>query len=274
MTSSKFRWALVLILSAIITLLAAFYQRSTGPTYPKKYNIELNGQNYKFSLKRSHTLTRDCFIELKDAPDGLSGTVFYRPYPTNSEWQQAGFLKEKNTLTAALPVQPAAGKLQYYLELNHNGKTIQIAKSEPVIMRFKGDVPAGFMIPHILVMFLAMFFSNLTGLLVITRNNKYRRYMNISFVLLLVGGLILGPIIQKYAFGHFWTGFPFGYDLTDNKTLIIFLVYAAAVIANLKKPRPYWALIAAIVLLLIYSIPHSLMGSELDYSTGQVVTGA
>jgi len=32
-------------------------------------------------------------------------------------------------------------------------------------------------------------------------------------------------------------------------------------------------IIAAVVLLLIYSIPHSLFGSELDYDTGRVIQG-
>ena len=39
-------------------------------------------------------------------------------------------------------------------------------------------------------------------------------------LLLAVGGFILGPLVQNYAFGELWTGVPFGWDLTDNKTLI------------------------------------------------------
>ncbi len=42
---------------------------------------------------------------------------------------------------------------------------------------------------------------------------------------------------------------------------------------NLKKERPAYTVLAAIVLLLVYSLPHSLFGSELDYSSGQVTQG-
>lgn len=42
---------------------------------------------------------------------------------------------------------------------------------------------------------------------------------------------------------------------------------------NWKKDRPYLSLIAAIVLLLVYSIPHSMYGSELDHSTGVIGQG-
>ena len=49
------------------------------------------------------------------------------------------------------------------------------------------------------------------------RGIKWMTYTTV--VLLFLGGIIMGPVIQKYAFGAFWTGWPFGHDLTDNKTL-------------------------------------------------------
>jgi hypothetical protein len=42
---------------------------------------------------------------------------------------------------------------------------------------------------------------------------------------------------------------------------------------NRKKERPLFTILAAVVLLLVYSIPHSMFGSELDYSSGQVTQG-
>ena len=85
--------------------------------------------------------------------------------------------------------------------------------------------------------------------------------------------MILGPVVQLYAFGDLWTGIPFGWDLTDNKTLIAFLFWVLAVAMNWKKSRPAYTVIAAVVLLLIYSIPHSMFGSQLDYNTGTVTQG-
>ncbi len=42
---------------------------------------------------------------------------------------------------------------------------------------------------------------------------------------------------------------------------------------NRKKERPFYTILAAVVLLLIFSIPHSMFGSELDYASGQVTQG-
>lgn len=260
-------------LAIAITLAAAFYQRSTGPTYPKKFSIETQTGEYHFKLKRSHSIGKDFYVELKEAPESLSGKIVYRPYPTDQAWVEAELIRENGVLKAQLPVQPPAGKLQYYLILDDGGKTMKVADNQPVIIRFKGDVPAGFMIPHILFMFIAMLFANLTGIMVIIKEKRYKKYLNLAFFALLIGGMILGPIIQKYAFGHYWTGFPLGLDLTDNKTLISVLFFTIAFIGNLKKDRPWMALVAVIILLLIYSVPHSMFGSELDYVSGQVITG-
>jgi len=42
---------------------------------------------------------------------------------------------------------------------------------------------------------------------------------------------------------------------------------------NRKKERPVYTILAAVILLLVFSIPHSLFGSELNYSSGQVTQG-
>ncbi len=66
---------------------------------------------------------------------------------------------------------------------------------------------------------------------------------------------------------------PFGWDLTDNKTLIALIFWILAVVMNKRDDKPFYTILAAIVLLVVFSIPHSLFGSELNYSSGQVTTG-
>jgi hypothetical protein len=122
-------------------------------------------------------------------------------------------------------------------------------------------------------MFLAMLFSTASGLFAAFKMPVYKKYGTMTLYLLIAGGLIFGPIVQKYAFGEFWTGIPFGWDMTDNKLLITLFFWIGAVIMNRKTEKPFVTIIAAAVLLLVYSIPHSLFGSELDYNTGKVIQG-
>jgi len=150
---------------------------------------------------------------------------------------------------------------------------IRIPEKEPVIIRFRGDVPAPVIIPHALLMFIAMLISNVAALMALTRNPRFRLYTFLTTIFMLVGGMILGPIVQHYAFGEFWTGFPFGFDLTDNKTLIAFIFWIVACVGNLTREKRWLTVLAAVVTLVIFSIPHSARGSELDYDTGKVKTG-
>ena len=182
-------------------------------------------------------------------------------------------ITEEKGLFAEVPQQPAAGKLQYYLEITDSKGTRTLLKETPVVIRFKGTVPGFILLPHIILMFLAMLFSTGAGLLSVAKLPSYKKYSIWTLILFIAGGMILGPFVQNYAFGDYWTGVPYGWDLTDNKTLIALLFWILAVVMNRKKERPLYTILAAVVLLLVYSIPHSLFGSELDYASGQVTQG-
>ena len=251
-------------LAIVITLVLSIYQRMTGPTYPKRLTVELNGERYKIKLPRSG-VQHDEMVTLKGIPSDVSSQIHYRRYPTTNDYTTVDFVWKDSMWQAALPVQPVAGKLQYYITVG--GK--DYAADEPVVIRFRNDVPAGILVPHILLMFAAMLFAVYTFLLVITRK-EYSRWLKITVGTLLVGGFILGPLVQHAAFGPWWAGFPYGTDLTDNKTLISFLFFIVA-LATLKWKYNKWVVaLAVLVMIAIFSIPHSTYGSEYDYTTQQL----
>jgi hypothetical protein len=181
--------------------------------------------------------------------------------------------REGEYLTVELPHLPPAGKFEYIVTINDNSKEYQLTET-PVVIRYKGHVPLYILIPHIIFMFTAMLYSSRTGIEAIFKGSRTYRYTKVTIVSLLIGGLILGPIVQKFAFGDYWTGWPFGGDWTDNKTIVAFLFWAIAGFALHKnRQNRLWPIIASIVLLSIYMIPHSMGGSELDPETGKVTTG-
>jgi hypothetical protein len=281
---------LVWILALIITLSAAYYQRKTGPTYPKRVNVTLNDSVYGLKLIRSIGLDERPEVKLNINDTSVKAILYYKRFRTEDEYSSTGFsykvypvhsflmnkifkVTEETGLFADVIQLPEAGKLQYYIELTDKEGTRAIMKESPVIIRFKGSVPGFILLPHVLIMFIAMLFSTLTGLMSIFKIPGFKKYSLWTLILMIAGGMILGPIVQKFAFGDFWTGVPFGWDLTDNKTLIAVLFWLIAVIMNHKKERPVYIILAAVVLLVVFSIPHSLFGSELDYGTGQVIQG-
>lgn len=262
------------VLATIITLGAAYYQRKTGPSYEKKVIVDIKENSYKFKLERSHSSSSDYEVKLPIADNSVRGFIIFRKYPTHNKWDTVAMKRSGNVMISYLPKQPPAGKLEYYFIFRTGAETYPILQENPVVIRYKGDVPFfPILLPHILFMFLAMLLSNVAGLISIFKIEKARLYTFITFTSMLIGGMILGPIVQKYAFGELWTGIPFGWDLTDNKTLIAFIAWIVALIMNRKKFRPSYIIAAAIVTLVIFSIPHSMFGSELNPSTGTITTG-
>lgn len=273
------------ILSIAITVGAAFFQRVTGPTHPKTVGFTLDGREYTTKLSRSLVIPKESenseprrghpsglIFKIADFPEDAYITVYAKRFRTNDDWSFITTGRRGDTFIAALPVQPMAGKLSYYLNISYKDENIDLLKDEPIVVRYRGDVPAWVMIPHIVFMFLAMLFSTLAGLFALCKRGNFLRYAKLTLVVLFVGGFILGPIMQKFAFNVYWAGWPFGSDLTDNKTLVVFVFWLAVVLINRTKKRYLWSVIAAIFMLLIYSIPHSTMGSEYDHETGKVIT--
>lgn len=261
------------ILAFLITIGAAFYQRKTGPTHPKDVTLQVDETIYDLSLKRSHGGDEDCPIIFEVPDQKVTATLKYRRYPTNDEWASKAMERRANELIGSLPHQPPAGKIEYKVEFHNNGELLNKADEFHTVVRFKGGVPDWVLIPHIFFIFFAMLLSNLTGIFAIAKDNRTIKYGWITLGFLTLGGMIFGPVVQLYAFGDLWTGVPFGWDLTDNKTLIAFAMWILAMVMNREKRRYGWIIAAAIVMIIIFSIPHSMFGSELDYTTGTVTQG-
>ncbi len=261
------------ILAIFITLSAAIYQRTTGPTYPKRVVLKTDAGDIKLKLIRSSEGSENCQIEYHMTDTAIHAQLEYRRYPTNDEFVKTTMIRNGDLLTGSLPGQAPAGKIEYKVDFYKNGQLLNNPDEFHTVVRYKGYVPRSILTPHIIAMFLAMLLANLAGIMALAKRPRARLYMWLTFILLTIGGMIMGPLVQLYAFGDLWTGVPFGWDLTDNKTLIAYLAWIAALIMNRKEVNYRWIIIATIVTMLVYLIPHSMFGSELNYATGSVTQG-
>ena len=258
---------LLWFLAFLATIFILVYQRMTGPTYPMSGKITMAETEVSFKLPRSHVVTSDCEVSVSVLHSEIHGTLIYKRFKTQDVLTEQPMQRREETLVGYLPKQPAAGKLEYRVILSNQQEKVSLAGDTPVVIRFKGEVPTFIIILHILVIFLALLFSMRTGLEALSPKNNPRKLAVWTTALLFLGGMILGPVMQKYAFGAFWTGFPFGIDLTDNKTLIAMIGWIIALIAGRKgKAARGWVIAASILTFVIFLVPHSLLGSELDYS--------
>jgi hypothetical protein len=284
MSAGRGRARLLWVLAVFLMLGSAVYQRLTGPTNPLRVALTVGGEDIRFRLPRSGTTDGEVRVAVPSPREGATATLWWRRYPTGGAPTQVPMRPDSPSseadLVAHLPVQPAAGKLEYWIEITSAQGMWRIpsqadqARGEgTIVLRYKDPVPGPLLGAHVAFMFFAILIGMRAGLGALFGGAGVRTHSWIALGLMTVGGMILGPFVQKYAFGEYWTGFPFGYDLTDNKTLIMWLAWivACGALARAAKTdalglgRRAVVVAAAIVMSVVYLIPHSLRGSELDY---------
>jgi hypothetical protein len=295
------RWISIALWAAalLVAVGLAFVQRLTGPSYPVRGKYRLAGETVRYSLPRSHGGAGGLTVSLRLPSAGTRGAVMWRRFPTDEGWRTLPLRPMSDTggstaladssaqtdafadvLAAEIPHQPPAGKVEYWVLLEGGGEVVRLPADEAVVARFRGSVSGWILIPHIIAMFASLLLAT-RALFEVLRPGAQARtkpsglvkaeptgsaLVLASMVLLVLGGLILGPLVQRSAFGALWTGWPFGSDLTDNKTLIAFLAWLPAVILAFARRRTRTAVIIGwIVMMGVFSIPHSLRGSELDW---------
>jgi hypothetical protein len=278
-------WVLAFLLTAVIAL----YQRMTGPTWPIMDKETIKGIEISYRFLRSFTEYKKLPVAISVSDPSVTAFLNYKRYKVDEEWTEIEMKPgEKNQdedsgghghghghgggsgngLFARIPGQPTAGKVEYSVRVVIDGENSLLNNGTSIVARFKGEVPTVFLIIHVIFMFFSILFALRTGMEALRKQGNYGWLVGWTLGLTFIGGMILGPIVQKYAFGDLWTGFPFGFDLTDNKILIAVIFWLAAFF--LKKKSKWWVVTAAAVMIIVYLVPHSVLGSELDYQTGKM----
>ena len=287
---SKWKGFVCWIVALLMAGSAMVYQRLTGPTHPMRGSFTIGDQSYDYKLLRSHETTAEAPIQIPSPGENVDAILSWRRYSSNPQknneeytnFAMKGksdpeiFSKEEikeNSVIGLLPRQPAAGKVEYYLTLEEGDTSQRIPsnQNETVVLRYKDPVPNTVLIPHIVCMILTIICGMRAALAALFTPWCMRLYSWLALGFMTIGGMILGPIVQKYAFGEYWTGFPFGGDWTDNKTLVMWLAWLVACtvigFSARKKEGPGRGVVvlAALVMTAVYIIPHSMGGSEADY---------
>ncbi len=277
-----FRSLLLWILSAAIAIAIFFHQNRTGPTYPLRGSVETKQGTVAFTFLRSEEIGTGLQIMLREPiPSGLASTVTWRRYKSPDAWTRTpmtpgtfrftrrGEVEESKGLGVVLPSLPErAGKYEYFVHLDDGSGPRSVTGEKPIFARYKAPVPRWVLVPHILAIFISLSLALRTGLQALSGGST-KGLLWATIASLLLGAFVLGPVVQHYAFGVWWSGVPFGYDWTDNKVLVELAAWGMAAVLVMHPRRERLAVLGAtLVTLAIYLIPHSVFGSEYDYTRG------
>ena len=265
------RYALALVLTILLLGIA----RRISTRHPTDHSVEADGTTL------SHRTVTEDFgdgpkIDIRaSSTEGLTALVYYSR-TEGGPYQIDSLSGTSDELSAILPVLQKGSRWYYHIKAFQSGK--EIAKFPPgsdQFIKFKGHVPAYILIPHIFCMFATIFFGLLTVFSSISAARgradikQSVRYLLWTVIFAFIGGFPLGYLVAYLAFGQGWSGVPMGWDITDNKTVILFLFWLVTFVLarrGLKGERmaisrkAYMSLASAslIVTFIAFVIPHSI----------------
>ncbi len=272
--------ALRITIAVFLTLVVIIASRYFGPN--RSYRVTTSGQGITLSHKaaRSHIDEGPAVIRLEAEFEGVKesdvrielvgkvkGTESWERIPhgaIDSESEGAGrvFLFE-------IPHKVPTTRYFYRFEAAMAGKSPLILaqkNGEPMMVKFKTSVPVWLITVHVLAMFGGFFFLIWSGLHALKPaagkgDTKIAARLGWwAWITLFIGGVPLGIPMNYYAFGTTWEAFPFGGDVTDNKTQVALIVWGIAAIGLSRgkgRKSALLAVFAAIIVLAIFLIPHS-----------------
>lgn len=182
--------------------------------------------------------------------------------------------------SALLPALERGARIEYGFRLLGTDESLDVRPDTTrfFTLKYKGEVSATVLVLHILFIFAAFFFmvESMIGSASILARGEPREFTVAMtrwvVVFTFIGGWPLGIALNWQRFGVLWEGFPFGYDITDNKTQLMFLFWVVVMLVSwrsffgrrtgrdLVSDRFYaWVVMAsALASLLIILLPHSL----------------
>jgi len=152
-----------------------------------------------------------------------------------------------------LPKQKNTGKIKLY-QLRSEGKPSFLLKLLHIML----------MLTALIILIHALYYS---ASFLQNKNEdiplKLKNLILWGIITFFVTGFPIGWIIEYQVLGNFWEGIPFGWDITDNKTLLILIYWLAIFIPyRLKKISPSTMskliIFGTIFTLVLFIIPHSI----------------
>ena len=125
------------VLAFVLVLFTASWQRRTGPSYPLRGSVELaSGESVDYRLVRNENTDTDAVVSFPHAPSVESVDLHYRRHGTGEAFAVIPMERGDEGWTGALPRQPAAGKLDYFLVVDGENR-VPVGDPGHAVIRYK-----------------------------------------------------------------------------------------------------------------------------------------
>jgi hypothetical protein len=276
-----------ILIAFIFTLVLLVFARKTTTVQSVHKTVEKSGILIDHNTVPKKVGHGDAVISVK-VIGAKEVKLFYKI--ENGEFRSVDMgLKEgeSDLFVAFIPYQKKGTQAWYYVEAQKQigDKKLFVSLPDknspnfkPILLKFEGAVPPYIIVSHVFCNFAAIFFSVLAIFSAVDLKRgkstlkKSVLFSLLTFIFLFSGFFILGCALNYFAFGVMWEAFPFGHDVTDNKSQIILLSWLVTLFLvkgtilgknpskNLVSEKTYstMVIISFVVTVVMYLIPHSI----------------
>jgi hypothetical protein len=215
-----------------------------------------------------------------EAPSMSKIVLHYKTPDDPAERKLGLFFIGNRQYSGYLPIYGIGSRIKYALTVTRpDGSVVRVPEGgKYYVLKFKGKAAKEAIAAHVVCMFGAFFFMTLAlfgALGILRRGEGKRRAVSAArwaLFFTFMGTWPLGLLLNWQTFGVLWEGYPFGRDITDNKTQIVFAFWLASLLLvrgslfgrgeerDRLGPKGFaWAIVASFaVSLALYLLPHSL----------------
>jgi hypothetical protein len=257
------------VVAFLVMVAAGAWEWHAGAVRPRRGEVMIAGQSVPYQLPGAAIAGEPLRVTVGAGPE-VAGTMRWRHDRAGKEFQGLTMLRDGDVLVSLLPAQPAGGRIEYQLVLVGPFGLARIPSDEPIAIRSRGRASALVVLPYIAVALVSLLVGVRAGLAALFARPEVRVLTWVTAGCVTLGGLILGPVVQRSTLGAFWSGFPFGPDPIDNGTLVVWLawVVAAATMASARGATDRFAravvMTATVALVALALLPRSLHLSRVD----------
>jgi len=278
MTSHFFARILIIAVCVIAFGLAIFMMVFSG----KEKQLMADDVTLTHKIDKDDWEKQDHFISLKvqaGAPSEISRVILHYFSRGKRESRPMSRIDQTPYFAGFIPGDEKGVRNYYYFEVLRAGKAPILfpEKAKPEFeseyhyfkVRNEGRVHRGLLWAHILLMTAAIFLFLHALYYAVDYLKTGEDYSKIKHatvwgtVCFFISGFPIGWVIEKQVLGNYWEGIPFGTDITDSKTLFIFLYWFIILMLHRygkirERGFARAVIFGALFALGLFMLPHSL----------------
>ncbi len=229
-----------IIISVVLTLIVLAAARRLASGRPEDLVSEAPGLKvYHRTVTEQVGPGQPC-LKARVEPAQKAALVVRWMQPPSTEIRGRGMFEIRPGVhEACLPPMEKGTTFTYWIAVTNVEQTkvrVPADNGKFGILKYKGTASTVVIVAHVVFMFAAFFFMVMSALFAIDilrgREDKKNAVRAARWALAasFIGGWPLGFILNYQTFGTLWEGFPFGYDVTDNKTQVIFVLWLVSLL--------------------------------------------